>query len=334
MKVVSASPRRQIDDTALYWVSRLAAEPDNLSLAETRLPAAEQTRLQHWLASNPDNAQAYADARQLWQTTGLAAARLARQEDPALQAILAGGQKPRRRLGVPLSLAASFLLAVCVTLLARPERWVDDWNADYRSAPGQLKSFTLADGSEVILDGDSAIEVVLGEHSREVRLQRGAAWFHVRHNGQPFVVHAQDGEVQVLGTRFEVRHEAHGAQVSVEEGRVAVRPQPLGAEQILGAAQRVGYQQGRLTAVQTIAPEQAFAWREGRLSLRRQPLGEALAVVQRYYPGRIVLLNDELGKRPVSGDFASNDPQAMLNAFQALLGYSQQQLPGGTVIIY
>lgn len=333
MNVVSPSIRRQREDVALLWVHRLAAEPGNLDLDETRLSAAEQRDLQHWLDSDPANAAAYASACEVWRLTGLGAQRLAREESEALQALLRRGQgsAPRRRW-MPVALAASVFLAAALALLTRPERWLDNL-ADYHTGPGQLQSVSLADGSEVLLDGDSAIDVTLTEHSRDIELLRGAAFFRVKHNGLPFVVHAQGGAVSVLGTRFEVRRQDAGAQVTVEEGRVAVKPQADANAQLLSAAQRVEYRQGQGGALVTVNPEQAFGWRDGRVSFRRTPLVDALAVVQRYYPGRIVLLDSALGARQVSGDFASNDPQAMLAAFQGLLGYAQQRLPGGMLVI-
>lgn len=334
MNVVSPPPRHGGEDVALLWVTRLAAEPDNPGLDETRLPLLDQQELQRWLGHDPANAEAYREARRLWRLTGPGAAQLAREEAAVLQALLRRAKAPRRRgRTVSLAMAASVVLAGVLAMAWQPERWLDDLQADYHSAPGQLRQFTLADGSDVQLDGNSAIDVKLTEQGRDVTLRRGAAFFHVSHNGQPFVVHTADGEVRVVGTRFEVRREAAATQVTVEEGKVAVQPQRDAAPVMLTAAQRVDYQQGRAGALQSINPQQAFGWRDGHISFRRQTLADALAVVQRYYPGRIVLLNAELGARPVSGDFASNDPQVMLAAFQGLLGYSQQQLPGGTLII-
>ena len=332
MNAPNPDPRQQSDDIALLWVTRIAAEPGNAALEERRLPAADQFELRRWLAADPVNAQAYADARQLWQVTGMAAMRLAEDEDASLQAILKRARRPRRSW--PLAMAAAVLLAAGLALVSQPERWLDDLQADYYSAPGELQAVTLADGSEVLLDGDSAIEVSLTERSRDIRLRRGAAFFHVKHTGQPFIVHAGEAQVSVLGTRFEVRQAPEGGQVTVEEGKVAVKANGQGMEQRLTAAERVAYRNGQAGPLQHVNLDQAFSWREGRVSFRRQPLAQALEVVQRYYPGRILLLDAQLGDRLVSGDFATHDPQAMLAAFQTVLGYSQQRLPGGTVLIH
>jgi transmembrane sensor len=336
MTPIPSSARQQREEVALLWVTRLAAEPGNTRLAESRLNALERADLERWLAIDPDNAHAYAEARQLWQLTGLAAAPIAQDEDAALQALLHKARRhrarPRRRMAA-LAVAATLVLAALLTLVWQPERWFDNSLADYHSAPGQRLDIALADGSEVTLDGDSAIDVELTAEGRNVVLRRGAAFFKVRHNGQGFVVHANGGEVRVVGTRFEVRRQAEGTQVTVEEGRVAVSAQPALPAQFITAGQRLDYHDGQLSAVQPIEPAQAFAWRDGRLSLRRQPLADVLEQLRRDYPGRILLLNASLGQRAVSGDFAAQDPLSVLAALQGVLGFELQRLPGGAVLI-
>lgn len=338
MTPTTPAARLQSEEVALLWVTRLAAEPDNRQLLEARLSPLERADLQRWLDADAGNAQAYAHARQLWQLTALPAARLAAEDDAALQAALHRARQqrraPRRRRRVGLAIAASLLVAAVSTLAWQPARWLDDLQADYYTAPGQIRTVSLDDGSEVTLDGDSAIEVALTSKGRDVHLRRGAAFFKVSHNGQAFVVHADQGEVQVLGTHFEVRRQPQGAQVTVEEGRVAVSPQPDVEPQVLVAGQRLEYAGGLAATAQTVDPQQAFAWRDGRLSFRRMPLADALAVVQRYYPQRIVLLDSRLAARAVSGEFSNQDPQVVLAAFQAVLGFSQQRLPGGTLLIH
>jgi transmembrane sensor len=53
----------------------------------------------------------------------------------------------------------------------------------------------------------------------------------------------------------------------------------------------------------------------------------------RYYPGRIVLLNDELAARRISGSFPSKDPQAVLSSLQGVLGFEQHNVMGRLIIL-
>ena len=55
--------------------------------------------------------------------------------------------------------------------------------------------------------------------------------------------------------------------------------------------------------------------------------------LRRYFPGRILLLNDQLAARRVSGSFSSKDPQAVLDSLQAALGFEQHQVLGRFIVL-
>ena len=46
-----------------------------------------------------------------------------------------------------------------------------------------------------------------------------------------------------------------------------------------------------------------------------------------------MLLNDELRDKRVSGSFASQDPQAILDALQGVVGFEQHELLGRLIIL-
>lgn len=336
MKLVSHTSTQQREDAALLWVSRLTSRPGNQSLDTRVLSAAEKLEFQQWLDLDPANAQAFDSARSLWLLMAGPASRLAGEDAAALAGYLQrhAADKRRRRLKTAAAaIAATLVIAAALSLTARPERWLDNAMADYSTAPGQLQSLRLDDGSDVVLDGDSAISVSLGAGHRDIRLTRGGAWFHVSHTGDPFVVHTGDGEVRVLGTQFEVRLGADHTLVTVEQGRVGVDAYRQ-SEQQLTAGQRIGFGTAGLDALETVNAQQALGWREGRVSFRQQSLKDALEVVQRYYPQRILLLNRDIAELPVSGEFTRNDPGAILAGLQSLLGFSLKRLPGGAVVIW
>ena len=96
-------------------------------------------------------------------------------------------------------------------------------------------ALTFSDGSTVALaDSHSEVSVTSSSQTRtEVAVRRGGGRFDVKRNpGRLFRVTAGAVTVDVLGTRFSVRHEGDEVHVSVERGRVRVRS-PRG-EQVLG----------------------------------------------------------------------------------------------------
>jgi transmembrane sensor len=201
------------------------------------------------------------------------------------------------------------------------------------SAPGEIRTVTLADQSQVTLDADSAIAVDFSRGERHVRVRRGAGFFSVTHTGEPFVVDAEKGQARVLGTQFEVRLLSHGAQVTVLSGRVGVTAGKNAEQQILTAGQQVAYGVGSAEKLHAVDSEAQLAWRQGWLNYYKATLADVVQDLGRYYPGRIVLLNDELAARRVSGSFPSKDPQAVLSSLQGVLGFEQHSVLGHLIIL-
>ena len=311
---------------ALAWLSVLHDQPDS----------GDQATFSRWLLADPAHAEAYAQAQVVWELSEVAGSTLADEESLVMQRYLSAMDKSRRsRLrhwSGGLAMAASLLLMVGVFAGWQPARWVDDLGADYVSAPGQVRTVVLADQSQVTLDADSAIAVNFSGGERHVQLRRGVAFFHVTHTGEPFVVDADGGEARVLGTEFEVRLQPGGAQVTVLSGRVGVKAGKNAAQQILTADQQIAYDAGVTDTVHHVDSQARLGWRSGWLSYYKTPLVDVVADLKRYYPGQIVLLNRELGARKISGSFPSQDPQAVLNSLQGVLGFEQHNVLGLIVL--
>jgi transmembrane sensor len=308
-----------------------------LSLLHDRPSAGDQLTFSQWLRADPAHAEAYAQAQVVWELSEGPARTLADEDALALQDYLDAMDRPRRpqllRWSGALAMAACLLLMISLGTGWQPQRWIDDLGADYVSAPGEIRTVTLADQSQVTLDADSAIAVDFSRGERHVQLRRGAGFFTVTHTGEPFVVEAEKGSARVLGTQFEVRLQAHGAQVTVLSGRVGVTADRDGEQQILTAGQQVAYGKGTAEKMHAVDSEAQLAWRQGWLTYYKSMLGDVVEDLRRYYPGRIVLLNDELAARKVSGSFPSKDPQAVLNSLQGVLGFEQHQVLGHLIIL-
>ena len=321
------TPTPAQEQAALAW----------LSLLHDRPSTGDQLTFSQWLRADPAHAEAYAKAQVIWELSESSARTLAEEDALALQGYLQAMDAPRRsptlRWSGALALAACLLLMVSLGTGWQAQRWLDDLRADHVSAPGEIRTVTLADQSQVTLDADSAIAVDFSHGQRRVQLIRGAAFFSVTHTGDPFVVAAEQGEARVLGTQFEVRRQPHGAQVTVLSGRVAVTADEHGQQQILTAGQQVAYADGTAEKMHAVDSEAQLAWRQGWLTYYKTTLADVVEDLRRYYPGRIVLLNDELAARKVSGSFPSKDPQAVLNSLQGVLGFEQHRVLGQLIIL-
>ena len=313
--------------TALQWLSVLHDQPDS----------GDQATFSRWLHADPAHAEAYAQAQVVWELSEVAGNTLANEEALVMQRYLSQMNVRRRyrltRWSSGLAVAACLLLMVGVFAGWQPMRWLNDLGADYVSAPGQVRTLTLADQSEVTLGADSAIAVNFSGNERHVELRRGVAFFHVTHTGQPFVVDADGGEARVLGTEFEVRLQPGGAQVTVLSGRVGVKADKQAPQQILTADQQVAYAAGTADTVHRVDSLAQLGWRTGWLTYYKTPLADVVADLKRYYPGQIVLLNAQLGERRISGSFPSQDPQTVINSLQGVLGFEQHNLLGRVIVL-
>jgi transmembrane sensor len=321
------TPTPAQEQAAFAWLCLLHDQPSS----------GDQLTFSHWLQADPAHAEAYAQAQVLWELSESPARTLADEDAFALQGYLNAINQSRRhsmrRWSGALAMAACLLLMIGLGAGWQPARWIDDLGADYVSAPGEIRTVTLADQSQVTLDADSAISVDFSRGERHVQLRRGAGFFSVTHTGDPFVVDAEQGQAKVLGTQFEVRLQPQGAQVTVLSGRVGVTAKKYAEPQILTAGQQVAYGEGAAEKLHAVDSEAQLAWRQGWLNYYKATLAEVVQDLGRYYPGRIVLLNDELAARRISGSFPSKDPQAVLSSLQGVLGFEQHNVMGRLIIL-
>jgi len=312
--------------TALQWLSRINEQPE----------AQHSAAFKRWLLADPSHRQAYAQAQALWRMSAAPAARLAEEEQASLQhyldAMAAAPSDGRWRRAGAWVAAACLVLAVSVAGGWHPGYWLQNLQADFSSSD-TIRQLTLADQSQVTLDAGSAIAVDFQQGERHVRLLHGAAFFKVTHTGEPFVVDAAGGQVRVLGTEFEVRDQADGAQVTVRSGRVAVTPAPGQTARELTANQQLAYAEGHASETLRVDSDSRLAWRQGWLNYYQVPLAEVVEDLRRYYPGRIVLLGDELGQRKVSGSFPVQEPLLALDSLGKVMGFSRQTVLGRLTVI-
>ncbi|MFA7891486.1 FecR family protein [Pseudomonas putida] len=290
-------------DQALDWLLRIQQAPHDAQL---------RAELAQWCASDVANAQAYGKAERVWRLTGQLAPATAEQwpEQPAAATVVAlPKRKPARRWWLGAAVAACLLVAVAPLLSLRLQ-------ADYRTAQGETRDVTLADGSVVQLDSDTAISVDYSGGHRDVRLLSGQAFFEVTPNkAKPFHVRADGVRVTVTGTAFNVQLRPGRVGVDVQHG--SVRVEEAGNAHVLSEAlttgQRLRYA-GGIAQIQTFAPSQAAAWRQGQLIADDLRVAELVQELARYLPGMVLLRDDALGDKRVTGVYDLRKPEAALRA--------------------
>ncbi|MBC3299912.1 FecR family protein [Pseudomonas sp. SWRI18] len=225
----------------------------------------------------------------------------------------AAWRKPVRRWAC----AAAVLLALGLTVQNTP--WLDRLRADYTTGTGESRTVQLADGSQLQLNTDSAIQVRINGGERQVRLLRGEGFFSVTQDPtRPFVVQSGEGWVKVVGTRFSVARRDGQTRVQVAQGKVQVSA-GSGEPVYLEPGRAVEYQGQRLSDAHGFDPASGFAWRQRQLVFRQQPLSEVVSELNRYWPGKTLVLGEALRNRVVSGVFEIDKPDAVIQALEYTL---------------
>lgn len=226
-----------------------------------------------------------------------------------------------------LAAAAAWLFAI---LLILPEQFhlSDAWLSDHYTRTGEQREIRLADGSQVLLNTNSAVTVDYGPRLRRVRLLHGQARFEVAADAaRPFEVISDDLKARALGTVFEVyRKETGEISVTVQEHAVSVTAEN-GAATVVEQGQRIWYRPGHgLEEPEAVNLKLAAGWQQRRIMISDRPLGELLAEVDRYRLGRVFITDPELAKLPVTGVFSLDDPDAILESVTKALALRSTQL--------
>jgi transmembrane sensor len=283
---------------------------------EEGLTESEQYLFDAWLAADGAHALAFDQAERSWRAFDRA------EGDEILNAMRAhaiGAGRRRREMWPRLiAVAAMLCLVVTATLIfgpswrrvspgpaGAPEAWTQ-----YASAHGQVRSFTLPDGSTMTLDAESVAQTRFRGSERAVRLLHGRGFFEVTKDpARPFAVAAADRRVVALGTRFEVALAPGSLRVTLLRGRVAVEPLTAGQTTILNPGQQF-IEQGSAISVRTIdsGSEDQPGWRKGLIDLDDLPLGEAAMQINLYARNRIIVRDPAVARMRVSGQFRAGDP--------------------------
>jgi transmembrane sensor len=301
------------------WFARLKA-PD--------CTASERMAFQRWRAI-AEHAEAYEATERLWESLGKLSGR--RDLEQLSQQILAASGPLKRAHGRRyLAAAAAALIAVLGVAVALRSAHHEIPVVVYSTKPGERSIIRLADGSQLVLNYATQLDVRLGNDVRRLTLHKGEALFTVAHDPmRPFKVDAGGGEVTAIGTRFEVRNDAERVAVTLLEGRVAVDRQNTNEHVELKPGDQVRFSASLPQMTQrTVDPEVVASWSTGRLRFRATPLGETLDEVNRYSTTQIRIADPGLIRTPVSGTFEIGDTASVVAALQALLPIQAQEKDG------
>ncbi|WP_395606989.1 FecR domain-containing protein [Pseudomonas sp. B22129] len=232
--------------------------------------------------------------------------------------------------------------ALGLLLLAGPATWLayrytpwQPWTADQHTAIGEQRPLTLPDGTRLLINTASSLNIVFTEQVRRVDLLQGEVMITTAKDPapshRPFVVQTRHGTARALGTHFSVRVGEQNSRVAVIEGSVQMLPQQAAQGVILQAGEQSAFDRDRVAAVEPLNTG-ALTWENGMLLAQQMRLADLLDELGRYRSG-VLRCHDSVAGLSVSGAFPLRDTDASLRLLQETLPVKVSSLTGYWVTV-
>lgn len=295
-----------------------------------RASAFEQRQLKRWREASPENEAKFQEYALLWKLAEVSrpsgsaspppvdqirrqASAAARDRAKPLTARRNDSMRWGRR---GLVAAAILTLAVGLSQLRHHEQ-IPPFNrlivSEFVTGPGEKVTMQTDDGTVVHLGPSTRLR--LGDAGREVWLD-GRAFFGVSRDEQhPFIVNTTLGQVEVLGTRFDLSTQDSRIQLVVVDGRVALAGADGRRAELSGGEQGTMVE-GRAPDVREVEDlNAALEWLDNTFIFQATPLHQVLAELKSRYDVEVGAIDDSLRSRTVTGWF---DGQTVDEIFTAL----------------
>ncbi|WP_460415318.1 FecR family protein [Pseudomonas sp. microsymbiont 2] len=285
-----------VAEQAIAWMVRLRSGHDD---------ARQQALFQQWLVRDAANAAAW---EQLQRGLGRHYD-VVRGAPDALRNTLLQPELGRREL--VRGLAGLGLFGGGFWLAARSDTG-RTMMADLRTGTGERRSVSLADGSRLMLNAGSAVDLDFNRERRLLRLYRGALVVQVAADpARPFIVRSAQGDARALGTRFSVEQLQSTTRVVVLEH--AVRASLPGGTQLDLTEGQAAMLHAR--RIEPLSAGQGYRvdWVDGRLSVLDEPLAAVIEALRPYRDG-FIRVSPKVRDLRVQGVFPLDDSERTLAA--------------------
>ncbi len=329
-------------EQASQWIAKL----------DRALTAAEEQQLKQWLAT-PGHQEVLFEMARVWDSMD------------SLSRLSSLFPLPTRApVAKPAKYAVAAAASVLVVLLsglwgmmtfapqAAPQ-WMMAWQTQhvdgvYETGIGEHSRVNLPDGSELVLNTNSRIQVKYTKEARLFFLERGEIHIQVAHDtSRPLSVIAGDKVVQAVGTAFNVQmYNDKEVELIVTDGKVRVAkrrqqetfktmdPAPLPVSALAvsqGEKIVLGAKNQHVKKIEVADIEAKLSWRDGNLVFRGETLEEALAEISRYTDVNFNIEDDAIRSIRIAGLFKAGDITGLLSALKQNFRIDHRRIDDGSV---
>ncbi|SEG09109.1 FecR domain-containing protein [Marinobacterium lutimaris] len=310
----SQSAQKEILRAAAHWYSVLCGED-----------VTEQQKREHaeWVEADPSHQLAWQQVEKLRQQLQSVPGASAFH---TLQIKQQQGQKRRAVLRSFAFLAGGASLGSLAWRQTPVNGLIKDWTAGHRTVTGERRELALDDGTQLILNTDTALDLLETDTSRLVRLYDGEIFVRTGsgvsgnepgRGAKPLQVHTEQGMVIPLGTVFTVRKHPVSTSVTVIEDRVELIPvSAAGQSEFVDAGEQAEMSSGGV-AISPASP-QMDSWTRGLLVAVDWPLSRLVAELSRYRAG-VLRCDPAVAALRISGAYPLDDTERALQAISNAL---------------
>jgi transmembrane sensor len=323
---MSDDPKSQAEEfkrDARRWVRQLTSG---------EATTADADALKRWRQQSPAHEAAFVDAIRVWKSLGTGTRAFV---DMHGMPVWSGDRAAMTRRAMFAGAGALAASAAAYAIIRPPlDLWpsLEELRADYRTATGEQRRVLVADVTvQMNTQTSIAIPPDAGD-THSVRLIYGQASFVMP--AQPsrlLTVLAGNGQAIARNARFDVRSIAATTCVTCLEGEVHV--EVAARSELLKAGRQLTYDASGFQTAIAVDPREVESWQDGFIVFRTTPLSDAVAEINRYRPGKVMVLGAVLGGKTISGRFRIERIDEILGWIERATGATSHSLPGGIVLL-
>lgn len=292
-------------DQACSWMARLWADD---------VTEKDHKDCEAWRKADPANEAA-------WQQVQQVRHRFEQMPDRK-----AGSQLLSRRNGLSRRQLLGFAgLGLGVSIIGADTILPKVLPTDYATATGEIRDYVLADGTRLILNTATRVDVAINDQQREIDLLEGEIWIKTGQHQLPLTVVTRDGLLQPLGTEFSIRQFDDSTRLSVYQGQVQLIPaSQSSATRIIESGEGAAFTPSLIQPT-FAAQTDAIAWIHGKLAVADMPLTTFIAELSRYRAG-LLRASTSLSGHTVTGVFSLDDTDRILSQLMAIFPIKIQHI--------
>jgi len=213
---------------------------------------------------------------------------------------------------------------------------------EIQTSAAERASVELGDGSKVTLNAASKLIMPesFSQSSREVELH-GQAFFDIKSDkNRPFRIQTRSGLIEVVGTSFDVRSyiDEEVIEVVVREGTVEVSQESDPSQKLIvneGYKGSILVAENKMKLVWTDDLDSYFAWMDGRLVFKKDPLHKVFRHIERIYDIEIIYTGSDetILEKEFSADLKTRSVAEVMNVIQMAMDI-EFEIEEDRVIIY